>query len=119
MKLVSPDGIRRRLLSTITPIALAWAPDASQIYALSIGTDRRPTLSPIALTTGAATTIRTFDQSVAFVTPQNPGVRASVSADGSSLLTTVLRTRSDIWMLEGFDQPHGFLDRFRAPWRSR
>jgi serine/threonine protein kinase len=119
VKLVSPDGTRRRLLSTITPIAIAWALDASRIYAISLGTDRRPTLSSIALTTGVATTIRTFDQSVAFVTPQNPGVRASVASDGRSLLTTVLRTRSDIWMLEGFDQREGFLDRLRAPWRSR
>jgi eukaryotic-like serine/threonine-protein kinase len=117
--LVSPDGNRRRLLSTITPIALAWSPDASRIFAISIGSDRHPILLSIALTTGAATTIRTFDPNVAFITPQNPGVLASIAADGRSLLTTVLRTRSDIWMLEGFDQPHGLLDRLRAPWRSR
>jgi serine/threonine protein kinase len=119
VKLVSPDGTRLRLLSRITPTALAWSRDGSQIYAISVGTERSPILSSIDLTTGAVKTISTFDQGVAFVTPLNPGVRASVAADGRSVLTTVLRTRSDIWMLEGFDQPHGFLDRLRAPWRSQ
>lgn len=119
VKLVSPDGTRQRLLSSLIPLALAWSRDGSQIYAISVASDRRATVSSIDLVTGAAKAIRTFDSDVVFATPVNPGLRASLAADGASLLATVLRTRSDIWMLEGFDQPPGILDRLRSPWRSR
>ena len=119
VRLVSPDGSHQRLLSSITPHALAWSRDGSQVYAISVENDRRSTVSSIDQITGAAKTIRRFDRDVVFATPQNPGLRASLSPDGASLLTTVLRTRSDIWMLEGFDQPQGILDRLHAPWGSR
>jgi len=118
VKLVSPDGTRQRLLSPITPLGLTWSHDGLTIYAISVDNDRRAIVSSIDLVTGTAKTIRTFDRDVVFATPQNPGLRASLSADGGALLTTVLRTRSDIWVLEGFDQPRGIFDRLRALWRS-
>jgi len=117
VRLIRPDGTAQRLLAPITPHALAWSHDGSQIYAISSERDRRPAVSSIGLATGVVKTLRAFDRGVIFATPQNPGLRASLSPDGSSLLTTVLRTRSDIWMLEGFDEPHGIIDRFRALWR--
>jgi hypothetical protein len=73
----------------------------------------------IDLMTGAEKSIRTFDHGVAFLSPPGLGIRASMAPDGASLLTTLFRTRADIWMLEGFDQPHGILDWFRAPWGLR
>jgi Tol biopolymer transport system component len=116
IKLVTPDGTRQRLLSSMTPHALAWSHDGARLYVLAVGTDRRTAVESIDLMSGSATTIRTFNPDVVFTTPQNPGVRASLAADGRSLLTTALRTRSDIWMLEGFDRPRGMLDRFRPSW---
>jgi hypothetical protein len=50
--------------------------------------ERRATVSSIDLITGTAKTIRTFDCDVVFATPQNRGLRASLSADGAALLTT-------------------------------
>jgi len=118
VRLISPDGTRQRLLSSMTPVALAWSRDQSAIYAISVGADRRATLSSIDVTTGGAKSIRTFDDGVVFLSPPSLGIRASVSPDGASLLTTLFRTRADLWMLQGFDQPRGILDWLRVPWRS-
>jgi Tol biopolymer transport system component len=113
VKLASPDGTQHRLLSPLTATALTWSADGSQIYAISTGSDRRARLSKIDVATGATNTVRTFEPDMAFTTPLNPGVRASLAPDGRSVLTTVQRTRSDIWMLEGFDRQASLFDRLR------
>src|SRR4029077_18445498 len=41
VNLIKPDGSQQRLLSSIAPVALAWSRDGSQIYTISVGTDRR------------------------------------------------------------------------------
>jgi serine/threonine protein kinase len=114
IRLVSPDGARQRQLSSTHPLALAWSSDAQHVYAIADGPDHRATFSSIDINTGAERAIRTFDPDVTFGTPWNPGVRASLAPDGSSLLTTVWRPHADIWMLEGFDRAHGPLDRLLA-----
>jgi len=116
---VNPPGTERRSLSTLKPLALTWSADGSAIYAISVGSDHRASLSSIDVRTGTAKTIRAFDPGIVFGSPPSFGIRASLAADGSSLLTTLFQTRSDLWILEGFDQPRGLFHRFAAGWPFR
>jgi len=119
LNLVSPDGLRRRLLSATPSTAFAWSSDGSKLYSITQRPDRRASLISVDVRTGKERTIRTFDVDVSFETPLNPGLRASVSPDGRNLLTTAFRTRADIWMLDGIAQKPTIFDRVRAMWRHQ
>jgi Tol biopolymer transport system component len=116
---VNPAGTQRRTLSSPKPVALTWSADGSVIYAISVGSDRRASVTSVNVRMGTSKTIRTFDPGIAFLSPPSFGIRASLAPNGSSILTTLFRTRSDLWILEGFDPPRSFFHTLRAAWPFR
>jgi hypothetical protein len=42
---------------------------------------------------------------------QNPGVRFSLAPDGKSFVYGTAKSRSNLWMLEGFDRKAALLER--------
>ena len=46
-------------------------------------------------------------------TPSDPGLRFTLAPDGKSFLGTIVRTRTDLWILEDFAPRGGVLDWFR------
>ena len=56
----------------------------------------------INVTSGAVRVVRPLPPELEFTTPVTPGLRMTLNADGTRLMTTALRARSDIWMMEGF-----------------
>jgi serine/threonine protein kinase len=98
LAVISPDGQRQRDLPMRRPTAVAWSRDSATLFA--IGVSATPALQAIDVATGMSRTLRQFDENAAPDAPVTPGQRLSLAPDGRSLLTSVLRHRSDIWMLE-------------------
>jgi Tol biopolymer transport system component len=97
LRLVSPDGERRRDLASRANHGLAWSRDGTTIYTV----DGR-NLIAVDVASGRARTLRTLDAQLRLGTPTDPGQRFTVSPDGRSLLVTTVRTLTDIWILKGF-----------------
>jgi dipeptidyl aminopeptidase/acylaminoacyl peptidase len=98
LAVISPDGQRQRDLPMRRPTAVAWSRDSATLFA--IGVSATPALQAIDVATGMSRTLRQFDENAAPDAPVTPGQRLSLAPDGRSLLTSVLRHRSDIWRLE-------------------
>jgi dipeptidyl aminopeptidase/acylaminoacyl peptidase len=105
-KLISPDGKTTRALPPY-PGAFAWAPDGKTLYQARLDP---PALFAIDIAAGRDRKLR----DLAGLQPYsslNPGLRASLTADGKSVIYTILRPRQEIWILEGVEAP-------RPWWRS-
>ena len=50
-----------------------------------------------------------------FGTPTDPGLRFTLAPDGKSFLGTIVRTHTDLWILDGFASRGGVLDWLRRP----
>ena len=107
--LVSPDGHQKRYIRT-TPGPLAWAPDGRTIYVVHMK-GRRGSLAAIDSESGAERIIRDLGEFVPWGF-ENPGNRVSVTPDGKALIYRVLRTRSEIWLLDGVRIPRPWYARF-------
>jgi hypothetical protein len=58
------------------------------------------TLEAFDLTRGPSRVLRRFEADAVPDAPVTPGLRLGLAPDGRTLLTSLLRHRSDIWMLE-------------------
>ena len=63
--------------------------------------------------TGAVRVVSTLGADFRFATPTDPGLRFTLAPDGKSFLGTIVRTRTDLWILEDFAPRGGVLDWFR------
>jgi hypothetical protein len=103
LSLAAAEGGARRLLTPkLRPRAIAWSADARTIYGLVVDAPGSRIVA-IAVASGETRVVRPLPDDLLFQTPINPGLRMTLSADGKRLLTTVRRSRSDIWMMEGFE----------------
>lgn len=107
-KLLSPDGSKTRSLGGVTGQGV-WSRDGSSIYSILSGTLER--IDPL---TGKRTKL--LDLPPGF-RPSSPiaGSRLSVSADGKTLAVSTQAGNSDIWILDGFEPPPSFGERW-WPW---
>jgi Tol biopolymer transport system component len=102
LSLISADGKTRRLLSKQRALAIAWAPNGRTIYALLRDATGVSTagVSSIDVASGEMKLVRPLDPTMTFSVPTSPGLRLALNPAGTRLLTTVLRQRSDLWMLD-------------------
>jgi serine/threonine protein kinase/Tol biopolymer transport system component len=97
--LVSPNGKARRALTKDRALAVAWSRDGRTLYGL-MRTPEGVTVSAIDIGTGQIRVLRRLDPSMNPQTPTNPSQRLSLDPTGTKLLTTVMRERKDLWILE-------------------
>lgn len=107
--LVSPDGQRRRSLSSpanslSNGFLLVWSRDAQTLYVASSSTPK-PRLYAVDVKTGKSRLVAEYAEGLLFNMPYSRSISGSLMRDGKSIATTVLNRRSDIWMVEGFPQP--------------
>jgi len=104
--LVSPDGKQHRdLPGDAGPVA--WSRDSHTLYQVR---HDAPALVAIDVATGKDRKLRDLPG----LTPYSngsPGLSAALTSDGKSIVYTVNRARSEIWMLDGVRPP--------APWYAR
>jgi Tol biopolymer transport system component len=98
--LVSPDGkTTRQLPGDYGP--LAWSRDGKTLYQIRAVT---PALLAIDVATGKDRVLRDLPGLVPY-SNLNPGLRASLTSDGKSIVYTVNRARQEIWILDGGRAP--------------
>ncbi len=105
---VSPDGGERRFLSSPVPASqgssvIVWSREAETIYLASSLTSRAR-LDAINVRTGNSRRIAEYED-VIFYSGGLHMSYGSLSHDGKSFATSVVKRKSDLWMLEGFPQP--------------
>jgi len=106
--LVSADGAKTRALSEDIPLAHGWSRDGRRIYAVRPGEAARLQLVSIDTATGAEAVVT---KDLGPSPPSDDPLRGfSLAPDGRRFLTSILRLRGDLWLLEGFE-PTGPLDR--------
>jgi len=104
LSLIPPaGGVRRLLTPNLQPAAMTWTADARTLYGLIVD-DEGARIVSIDAATGATRTIRALPANLEFRTPINPGLHLTLNVEGTRLLTTAKRSRSDIWMMEGFER---------------
>jgi Tol biopolymer transport system component len=89
---------------------VTWAKDGKSLYALG-QVDGRWKLGSIDVKSGTEKILSDLGTHYYFSSPFNPSFPMSLSPDGTSLATSVLNVKSEIWMLEGFRQPAGWFSR--------
>jgi serine/threonine protein kinase len=113
--LVSPDGKTTRFLGKINTSYLAFSADGKLLYGIETGqtaADRdKVTLISLDPVTFQKKVIKELDKDLRPSSNFGPGVRFSLAPDGKSILYCTSKSRSDLWMLQGYRQP-GWLSIF-------
>jgi serine/threonine protein kinase/Tol biopolymer transport system component len=99
--LVAPDGKTSRELNKQQYQRTAWSPDGSILYGMRV-VNLETLLCAIDPQTGTEKLLRKIGSDVKFQEPIDIGQTFSLDPDGKGFMTTVKRSSSDIWMLEGF-----------------
>lgn len=99
----SEDGTRRLLAANTRLRAIAWGGDGRTIYGLVIEAAGSRIVG-IDAGSGAVRVVRQLPDDLIIVSPVSPSLQLSLDATGTKLMTTVLRSQSDIWMMEGFER---------------
>ena len=107
--LISPDGKESRKLpspvrTNSEEFVMVWSRDSSTIYVASSSSDPAR-LDAIDLRTGAVRKIADLGSGINFEMLVNYTLSGSLAPDGKSFATTVAKTTSDIWILDGFTLP--------------
>lgn len=106
LTLFSPDGkTSRKLPGDGGP--LAWSRDGKILYQVRMDP---PALYSVEIATGREQKLRELPGLRPYE-GLNPGLRASLTSDGKSIVYTVNRPRREIWILEGIQKPR--------PWYAR
>jgi Tol biopolymer transport system component len=98
---VSADGKQRQLLSEDSWIAFNWSHDGQHVYGLRESDDRprHYVLARLDAATGRETIV---NANVGVIPPAWQPIRGLAAMGDRSLVTSVARARSDIWLLAGF-----------------
>jgi serine/threonine protein kinase len=108
--LLSPDGKRARTLSEESWLAYGWAPDSSQVYGIRASHDLRELmLATVDVGTGREQVVAA---NLGPVPLESHPVRGFSVISAKSVATSIVRVRSDVWLLDGFSSRTGFFERF-------
>jgi hypothetical protein len=97
------DGTSRVLAAGLRLRAIAWSAEGRTLYGLVTDVEGSRIVA-IDAGSGAVRLARRLPDGLTVVTPVSPALQMTLDAGGTKLLTTVLRSQSDIWMMEGFDR---------------
>ncbi len=106
LTLFSPEGKPNRTLPGDGG-PCAWSRDGKTLYQVKMGD---PALVAIDIATGKETKLRDLPGLEPY-SNSNPGLRASLTSDGKSIVYSVNRPRTEIWILDGVQTPHTWFER--------
>ena len=107
--IVSPDGQKTRVLSEETWLTHGWSKDGATIYAVRHSDELRLQLVAIDVASGGE---RILAKDLGPSPPSDDPLKGfSLAPDGKSFLTSILRLRGDVWLLEGFGTQGGLGER--------
>jgi Tol biopolymer transport system component len=112
LSIVSPDGKDPRVISEDVWIAYAWGADSSRVYGLKeADRPRHYMMVSLDIATGKEEVV---NPDLGVIPPANQPIRGFSRSGNQGFVTSIARARSEIWQLEGFNRPEGFLDRWRS-----
>jgi hypothetical protein len=112
LSIVSPDGKDSRIISEDVWIAYAWGADSSRVYGLKeADRPRHYMMVSLEIATRRETVV---NPDLGVIPPANQPIRGFSRMGNQEFATSIARARSEIWQLEGFNRPDGFLDRWRS-----
>jgi Tol biopolymer transport system component len=101
--IVSADGATTRVLSDEAPLVHGWSQDGKHIYGIRPADGGRLQLVAFDLATDTETVVA---KDLGPSPPSDDPLEGfSLAPDGRSFLTSILRLRGDVWLLEGFEAP--------------
>jgi eukaryotic-like serine/threonine-protein kinase len=108
--LISPDGKNEKVLGKFDTPYLEFSNDGKRLFGMREG-GGKVTLFSVDAGSGAVTDIGQMEIGFAPRSSLNPGVHFSLSPDGETLVYGTQRYSSNLWLLKGFDQKMGLLER--------
>jgi serine/threonine protein kinase/Tol biopolymer transport system component len=104
VKLISPDGATTRELSPTSALAYAFSADGQIVYGL-----RQPTalgrleLFSMSVRGGPEKSLGSLSPESVPSVSLSPAIRLSLTPDGKSLTYSVVRTTSNLWLMDGLN----------------
>jgi Tol biopolymer transport system component len=119
LSIVSPDGKSTRVLHEQTWMAFTWSADSQRVYGLRQSDDfKHLTFTSIDVRSGTEHVLgRDF---MPLPVSEQP-VRGLTRVSPTTFLAAIVKVRSDVWLLEGFQPPPTLWDRLISvvPFRNR
>jgi hypothetical protein len=106
---VSPDGKKQRLLTEEQWLVHSWSPAGDEVFGIRETEDLRLALVAVDVRAANVRTIADLGPSPPF---NNPVKGLTVSPDARTIATSVMRSRGDLWVLDGIRWPARL---FRSP----
>jgi hypothetical protein len=113
LRVISPDGTRKRTVSRQEPIAAVWSHDGRTLYAFKQSKDDAARLVAIDVQNDKERFLTEIRDDVVLGSHLAPGLRMTLHPDGRRILTTGFREHTELWILENF-RPKRWFDWFRA-----
>jgi serine/threonine protein kinase/Tol biopolymer transport system component len=114
-ELISPDGKTTRPLDDKGSRHYMFSPDGKLLYGIR-STDNRNILFSVDIATGSEKVLGDLGKEFSPSTNLMPGFRYSLAPDGKSFVYGVVKIKSSLWMLEGFEPKTRLLARFIRGW---
>jgi Tol biopolymer transport system component len=108
LHIMDANGKNSVFLSTGPWFTNGWSKDGKLIYGVKLDSMRHLGVTQIDVASRTEKLISDLGPAPLIVT-NTPLVGFSLAPDGKSFVTTLFHVTSDLWMLEGFDQPHHLL----------
>jgi serine/threonine protein kinase len=103
--LASVDGTNRKIISKDIWFTGGWSRDGSLLYAVRQDANRKMIVISFDPKTGKETSISDLGP-IPLQISDSPFAGFSMAPDGKSFATSILRTESDLWILEDFKLTH-------------
>jgi hypothetical protein len=117
LRVVSPDGKQNRMMSGLTWETYGWSNDGARILGIARGEKRRLLLQQVDVDSGRETRLADLgpippEFDLAEPLNEFPYRGFSLHPDGKSFLTSVLRIRTQIYLMKDFDRRARLADRW-------
>jgi hypothetical protein len=112
LSLVSPDGKTARLLHEQSWMAFTWAEDSQRLYGIRLSDDfQHLTFASVDARSGAERVIGADFMPVPLASRI---VRGMTRTSPTTFIASLVKVRSDVWLLEGFLPPPTLWDRLTS-----
>ena len=117
LSLVSPDGKSTRVLRDQSWMAFTWSADSQRLYGLRQSDDlRHLTFTSVDIRSGVE---RVLGPDIMPLPISSQPVRGFTRISPTTFLASIVKVRSEVWLLEGFQPGTTLWDRLTSPFSSR
>jgi Tol biopolymer transport system component len=114
-ELISPDGKTTRALGNKGSAHYMFSADGKLLYGIRREGERNILFS-VDIAAGTEKVLGDLGKDFSPSTNLMPGIRFSLAPDGKSFVYGILKIKSNLWMLEGFEPKAGLLNRLLPGW---